>query len=101
MKYSEDDLPDLLEAARKAQRDAETEKVDVDSMYLLYTMSTRTSIIINPLQYERQVRGLREKIVHARKQLEQNSRKKQTFQAKSVLQNTSNEKAEQDLADCM
>lgn len=27
LKYSEDDLPELLEAARKVQRDIETEKV--------------------------------------------------------------------------
>ncbi len=52
------------------------------------------------MQYECQINALREKVANARQQLQQNNKKKETFQAKSVLQNTSNEKAEQDLAHC-
>lgn len=53
------------------------------------------------MQYERQIKELREKIVDARQRLQQNTRKKESFQARSTLQNTSNEKMEQDLTNYM
>ena len=49
-------------------------------------------------QYECRIKALREKISHTRQRLQQNNKKKDTFQARTVLQNTANEKIEQDLS---
>lgn len=76
LKYSEDDVPELLDAVRKDQREMEAKKHDSC------------------------IQALRQKIVTARQQLQQNNRKKESFQAKTVLQSTSCEKAEQDLTKC-
>ena len=49
------------------------------------------------LQYEAQVRALREKIAAKRQQLQENSKKKDSFHSRSILLLSTNEKAEQDL----
>ena len=50
------------------------------------------------LQYEDKIKLLKQKITGAKQQLHQNSRKKDNFQTKTVLQDSANDQIEQDLS---
>ena len=53
--------------------------------------------LFSVLQYESEIRVLREKIATKRQHLQQNSMKKESFHSRSVLLISTNEKAEQEL----
>lgn len=67
---------------------------------LIWRFHFRLVVIVplfSVLQYESEIRVLREKIATKRQHLQQNSMKKESFHSRSVLLISTNEKAEQEL----
>ncbi len=55
-------------------------------------------MLLYVLQYEEQIRFLHEKLAGTRQRLQLNHKKKDNFQTKTALQDSANDKAEQDVS---